>query len=214
MSRLPRYCLALIFMWLPLTATIANAQPFVEGKDYRIISKASVSPATKINVQEFFSYGCPGCYQFEPMLKQWLTHKPKQVNFERVPMVFHPGWEVYARAYYVAKSLNVVDKISDDLFKAIHNEHQLLDNQSAMADFFAKHGVSRQDFTSAYEFMPQMGAELEQSKKLMRAYSVYEIPSIVINGKYWTNPAMVNGDAKKFLAVLDFLIANEMKTLK
>ena len=208
MNRLKRFCFVMVLLCLPL---MANAQDFVEGKDFRIIKGADNQQSAQVNVREFFSYGCPGCFQFEPVLKKWVAHKPKQVNFERIPVVFHPGWEVYARAYYVAKSLNVLDKVSDKLFAAIHTQNQVLDNEAAMADFFVKQGISRADFMSAYGFMPQMGVELEQGKKLMTAYSVYEIPTIVINGKYWTNPGMVNGDAKRFMAILDYLIAKESK---
>lgn len=196
-----------------LAIAASHEQTFVEGKDYKVIAAASTeSVPGKVTVMEFFSYGCPGCYLFEPIINEWVAKKPKFVNFEKVPVVFHQGWDVYAKAFYVAKSLNVLNKISQPLFDAIHKQNLLLTDEQSMADFFAKHGISRQDFISQYEFMPMISAEMAKSDRLMRAYGVYEIPAIVIDGKYRTSISMVNGDVKKFFALLNYLADKARKS--
>lgn len=203
--------ISLLFSTLILAA--AGEQRFVEGKEYQVIKTASVDKTPgEVKVIEFFSYGCPGCYHFESVLDTWLASKPKDVVFERIPVIFHQGWDVYAKAYYVANSMNLLAKIHQSLFDAIHKQNQTLADEQSMADFFAKHGVNRQDFINRYEFMPLIGAQLEKSERLVQAYGIYEIPTLVIDGRYRTNIAMVNGDPQRFFALLDYLIQKERKS--
>jgi thiol:disulfide interchange protein DsbA len=107
-----------LIMLLP-NATFAaktSATPkFVEGKDYKLVTPnmatvTNIIPAGKVQVIEFFSYGCPWCYRLEPYLEKWLAHKPANVDFRRVPVVFESGWDTYAKAYYTAKALDVETK--------------------------------------------------------------------------------------------------------
>lgn len=210
MSFIKRMIVATSFLFISVCALAAssNQQHFVEGKDYQLVTKAPAEPqGRELKVIEFFSYGCPGCYHFEPYLEAWLKNKPKGVVFERVPVVFHQGWDVYARAFYVASSMNVLDKIQQPLFDAIHKQNQPLADEQAMAEFFAKQGINKQEFINRYEFMPLIGAQLEKSDKLVKAYGIYEVPTLIIGDKYRTNIAMVNGDVKRLFAVVDYLIA-------
>jgi thiol:disulfide interchange protein DsbA len=212
MKQIKRWLLTIALSVLPGFALAAATPGFVAGKEYQVLAKVPVVKASKnVEVIEFFSYGCPGCYQFEPLLQLWLGKHVKRINFSRVPVSFHPNWDVYAKAYYVAKTLNVLDKIHQPLFDAIHVERQSLADQQAMADFFAKHGVDRQKFLDSYNFIPQIGAQIENGAKLAKTYNIIEIPTMVIGGKYRTNVAMVQGDAKRFLALLDYLVAKAAK---
>lgn len=208
-----KYLTILISLLLTPVISFAAQQNFIAGKDYQIIQNAPAQKKTgEVQVIEFFSYGCPGCYHFEPILKSWLATKPQYVVFERSPVIFHQGWDVYARAYFVAKAMNVLDKIHQPLFDAIHQQNQTLADEQSMANFFAKQGVDKQDFISRYEFMPLIGAQLEKSEKAFKDYGVFEVPTLVIAGKYRTNINMVKGDAKRFFAVLNYLVEKEHKS--
>jgi len=208
MRYIKRFIITIGLLFPMLTLAAPSEPSFVEGKEYQVIKTAPVDDRKpgEVKVVEFFSYGCPGCYHFESVLDIWLASKPKNVVFERIPVIFHQGWDVYAKAYYVANSMGLLAKIHQPLFNAIHQQNQTLADEQSMADFFAQHGVNRQDFINRYEFMPLIGAQLEKSEKLVQAYGIYEIPTLVIDGKYRTNIAMVNGDQQRFFALLNYLI--------
>lgn len=206
-----------IILFLPILACStppANAA-FQAGKDYQVIpsslnnSASSTSGNKKIIVMEFFSYGCPWCYRVEPSLETWLAHKSQGVEFDRVPVVFEQGWDTLAKIYYTSKTLGVSEKLILPLFKAIQDDGQNLTEINLLKQFFAEHGVSQQDFDSAYNFSPGIEAQMMRGDKLMRDYAVYAIPAFVIDGKYMTNMGMANGDTKRLLKIVDFLIAKE-----
>ncbi len=194
----------------------ANGQTFQVGKDYELVVPASnqsdhmTQPRIgNVEVIEFFSYGCPACFHFEPTLEKWLATKPADVKFERIPVVFEPGWDVLAQAYYTAKTLGVLDKMTPVIFDAIHDKGKDLTNQTALSEVFVKEGVSKDHFTSAYNFAPGIDAQVLRGDNLMRSYNIYEIPTLVVDGKYKTNVRMTNGDVNRLIEVLNFLIKKE-----
>jgi len=211
-------CLVFIFC-LPLVACStppANGS-FEAGKDYQVIPSALgvTTPAnSKIAVIEFFSYGCPWCYHLEPDLETWIAHKPKNVTFERIPVVFEQGWDVLAKIYYTAKDLGVAESLMLPTFAAIQDKGQNLTDPTLMLQFFVAHGVKQQDFESAYSFSPGIDAQMMRGDKLMRQYGIFAVPSFVINGKYMTNMGMAHGDNKRLLQTINYLINKESQPEK
>lgn len=207
MKYLMSLCL-LVFAWVGYAGTI----PLTEGKDYLIIKSAESNtpqPGEKIQVIEFFNYGCPWCYSLEAKLSTWLANKPKDVEFYRVPVVFESGWDIYARAYYVANALKIADKISPKLFDAIHKEHKNLADEKAMEAFFIANGVSAKDFHSAYHASPTIDMDLNHGLKMIHDFEIYEVPTIVINQKYKVNPRLAASDNQRLLGIVDYLIQLE-----
>lgn len=213
LKRLMNYFIILFLSTcLPAISFAANPQ-FVDNKDYQTLpnNPAMLKPVNgKVTVMEFFSFGCPWCYHFDPALEQWLTKKPANVNFERVPVVFEPGWDVYAKGYYVANQLGVADKLVPAIFDAVQKQQMDLTNETAMQLFFTQHGVKQQDFQGAYEFSPGIDAQLAKSNQLMNAYLVYSIPTMVVDGKYKVDNSMAGGNPQKMLQTVEFLVQKEL----
>lgn len=182
--------------------------PFEAGKDYVILDNVQQDTSTVVDtpVIEFFNYGCPACANLEPTLEAWLQQQSNGIAFTRVPVVFNPEWQIYARAYYIAKALDIEEKVSPALFKSIHEQHQNLSTPAAMAAFFAKFGVNEADFNSVYQASPLIDAEMAQAKLLSQTYRIRLIPTFVVGGKYKTNASMVGGDNNRLMQVLDYLI--------
>lgn len=198
-----------ICLFLPILA-VASAKPqFVAGKDYEVLT-VTPPPSSivkdKVTVTEFFNYGCPWCFRLEATLEDWIANKPAYVNFRRIPVAFNESWEVYAKAYYVAEALGVEEKMTLPLFKAIHDQGRNLSSFSAMQDFFADNGVTKQQFDAAFNSSPTIDAQVEQGRKLVNYYGIYGIPAIIVAGKYKTDSKMNEGDAKHMVSVLKFLI--------
>lgn len=216
--RLLKFLTVIICMSWVVIAAAASAPlvGFQEGKDYLVISPVG-KPPLDANVVEFFNYGCPACNRLEPELQIWLATKPKDVTFARLPVVFHPDWDVYSKAFYVAQTLGIEKKMTQLLFDAIHKDKQDLGNEKALADFFVKNGVALNNFESIYNFTPGIYGELNRADDRMRAYLIDpvlmqqynwipQIPAFIINGKYLTSISLVNGDAKKLFQIIDYLV--------
>ncbi len=187
--------------------------PFVQaengpGQGYEVISPAQpTQDPDKIEIIEFFWYGCPHCYRFEPVLNEWLKNKPDNVQFIRQPAIFSALWGKHAKAYFTAEALGVVDVVHADFFDAIQNKKQRLTSEDDLAAFFAAHGVDEATFRSAYNsFM--VDAKMRQAKTMAARYGVTGVPAIVINGKYKTNGPLAKSHAN-MIKVMNQLIARE-----
>lgn len=210
-------CWSVALLLLPLISWAADLTTFQAGKDYEEIASSAaipLPPKNKVEVTEFFSYGCPACFMLEPTLEKWLATKPADVTFNRVHVTFEPGWDVLARAYYAAKNLGIENKITPDMFNDLHVKGIDLTNEAALRQFFIAHGVSQQDFDSAFHFSPGIDGQLIRSNELMRTYGIIAIPTLIINGKYRTNPRLAGGDSQRLMQIVDYLISKARQEAK
>lgn len=205
--------LALIVGLLMLQTVPAMAS-YDEGIEYLAIKPPVPTDTHKVQVVEMFWYGCPHCYHFEPKLLAWLKHLPSNVEFERVPAVFpnHPVWELHARAFYTAQLLGVLKKTHEALFNAIHKDHEPLFTEDALANFYAKYGISKKLFK---ETMHSFGVDMkvDRAKELTQRYGIDGVPTLVIDGKYRTYASITNGE-DGMLKVTDYLIKKETELHK
>jgi thiol:disulfide interchange protein DsbA len=202
----------MLFLLLLAASSLSFAEQAVspQGPGYQTLASAQpTQDKTKVEVIEFFWYGCPHCYALEPLLNQWLKTLPKNVTFMRQPAMFWPGAESHAKAYFIAEALNMVDKVHADLFDAIQNKKQKLDTEEELAKFFVAHGVKEAAFHDAYKSFG-VDTKVRQGKSLPQRYSISGVPTIIVNGKYVTSGTLA-GSHENMLKVLNQLIAQESK---
>jgi protein dithiol oxidoreductase (disulfide-forming) len=212
MLKILRYVWLLLFFPIAALAANANSTPFQQGKDYKlvpVVAGAKSLSKNKVTVIEFFSFGCPACFHFEPSLEAWLEHKPDYVQFDRIPVIYEPGWDVLARGYYTAKNLGVAERLAPKFFAALQKQGQDLTNPATMEQFFINNGVSKSDFENTFNFSPGMDGQIVHGDNLMRLYKIFQVPTVVINGKYQVNPALTDGSAKRMIQIMDYLIEQE-----
>jgi protein dithiol oxidoreductase (disulfide-forming) len=161
----------------------------------------------KIEVIEFFWYGCPHCYSFEPLLEKWVKNLPKNVEFIREPAAFNELWSKHAKAYFTAEALGVVDKVHADFFDAIQNKKEKLDTEEELAKFFAAHGVDESQFHEAYNSFA-VDSKMRNAPSMATRYGITGVPAIIINGKYKTNGPLA-GSHEKMIEVMNDLIKKE-----
>ena len=184
----------------------AMAADFVAGKDYTVLANpGKVEVPGKIEVREFFWYGCPHCFILEPHMQTWLKNLPKDVNFVRTPAAMNPVWEQNARGYYVSEALGIRKKTHLPLFHAIHAGGQQIFDQASQAKFFVKYGVPEAKFNSMYNSFP-ITSKVAQAKKLAQQYQLAGVPAVVVNGKY-----VVQGQDAKVTQVVNSLVEKERK---
>lgn len=173
-------------------STLVSAQQGVpepmEGVHYERIDPAQVTsaPDGKVEVTEFFWYGCPHCYHFEPYVKGWLRNKNEDIVFVRVPAVLNPGWEGHARFYYAAEALGVLNKLHEPLFIALHERKQRLYKEADLIDFAESQGIDREKFAQAYRSF-SVDVKIQKARKLVEGSNITGVPAVTINGKFLTS---------------------------
>ena len=199
-----------IFLFLVSNAFVLHAESFNEGTHYEKFAQARTTDSgDKIEVLEFFWYGCPHCYSFEPFIKSWKKTKPENVEFVRIPAIFRPDWEVQARAYYALSNMGVLEDIHGKIFDATHKDKKRLNKVDIIADFVAENGVDRKKFVEEYNSFAVDGM-VRKAKKKQTAYKIQGVPAIVVNGKYLTSGSM-SGSYDNLIKIIDHLVAIESK---
>lgn len=190
-------------------ATAVQAEPaFKVDEHYVELSRpVPVNTEGKVEVVELFWYGCPHCYQFEPVVKPWVEGLPKDVVFRRVPAMFGGVWNFHGQTFLTLEAMGVESKVHDAIFEAIHHQGKKLANRETMADFLADQGVDKTAFLSTFDSFAIKG-NVEKAKKLAMAYQVTGVPSLVVNGKYRFDIGSAGGE-QQVLQLADFLIDKE-----
>jgi thiol:disulfide interchange protein DsbA len=188
-----------------LVAVGAASAQLVEGKNYdRIKNPPPIESGNKIEVIEFFSYGCPHCAELEPHLDAWLAKLPPDVAFRRVPVVFQQRWQPLARLYYTLDALGEEKRLSPEVFKAIHGKGVPLWDQKPMLDWAAQNGLDRkkvEDVFNSFAVNGKMNRALQQAQQ----FQVQSVPTVVVDGKFITGSERV-GTHEKLPPAIDELI--------
>jgi thiol:disulfide interchange protein DsbA len=183
----------------------AGHAAYSEGIEYvRLPQSQPVETGNKIEVREIFWYGCPHCYHLEPAINKWLKTKPANAQFVRMPAVLRPSWEPHARAFYAFEALGVTDKLHGAFFEAIHAQNQMLDTESSIAEFVAKHGIDKEGFLKAYNSF-SVNAHVKNAMQMAQRYGIEGVPTLIVDGKFKTSSSLVGGhDA--LMQLVDYLI--------
>lgn len=158
----------------------------------------------KIEVIEFFWYGCPHCYNLEPTLEPWLKKLPPNVEFVRLPTIFNERWQHDAVIYYTLDAMSLLAKLHRPLFDAIHRDGLRTDNQQALAEWLRKQGVDDKRF---FDTMKSMGVDtrVRRAAHLTVAYRINGTPAFAVAGRY-TVSAEQGRSQQGMLDTVDYLV--------
>jgi len=176
-----------------------------EGFDYRVLPIAQpIDAKGKVEVIEFFWYGCPHCYEFEPELKGWIKRQNKDVVFKKVPIAFREELMPHSQLFYALEALGKGDTLNDKVMFAMHRENKRLLNENEIADWVAAQGVDRNAFLAAYRSFAVL-SKARAANQLGNAYRIDGVPTVAVQGKYITSPSIA-GSRAKAVNVMDFLV--------
>ena len=161
-------------------AAVAAVEP---GKDYKLLNPPQPVSTKKIEVLEFFFYGCSHCYHLHPLLSAWEKTMPKDVELVYVPVIFRDSWEPMARTFYALESLGQQHQLHDALYKAWNVDNDVLGDEVKVLDFLAPRGVDRAKFSAAYNSF-SMQSKITRAKQMIRSYGITGTPTLVVDGKY------------------------------
>ena len=200
--------ISLVMLLLLSNAACAESK-YSAGFEYRSIDPQPTANEGRVEVIEFFWYGCPHCFNFEPSLKRWLANKPKNVDFIQVPAPLNKSWELHTKAFYALELMGKQKKLHEKIFEAMHMKKMRLYDEKSLTDFIVKQGVNREQFLKNMKSFTVSG-KLNKARKMMKDYDVKGVPQLAVNGKYVTSGKMAGGH-KQMIEVVNFLIAKESK---
>jgi thiol:disulfide interchange protein DsbA len=192
------------------TRAFAQGEP-VEGTSYVKLSQPiPMAAGGKIEVVEFFWYGCPHCSAFEPTLAAWQKKLPADVSFRRAPVVFREEpFTTHQKLYYSLEAMDLVEAMQRKVFHAIQVDQAKLDKLPDILTLMAKNGVDTAKFTEAFNSF-SVQTKARQAKQLAEAYRIDGVPTLGIHGRYYTSPSLA-GSPEKALSVADYLIQRSRK---
>lgn len=207
-----RQSLAVFFLLLSfgLINSLSARADIVEGKDYTVLTNPQpTQDANKIEVLEFFWYGCPHCYSLHPHLKTWLLNIPGDVSFRYVPAILRANWVAAAKIYYAIEAMGIADVLHDKAYDAMHRDKIDLNNESVLFDWIEKQGIDRKKFETTYKSFGVQN-QVARSTQMTRQYQLNGVPALVVNGKYLTSGRM-GGTPEDTIKTLELLIEKARK---
>jgi protein dithiol oxidoreductase (disulfide-forming) len=170
--------LVLAIAALPFARPALAQAPFVE-----LNPPQPVETADKIEVLEFFAYGCIHCYNLEPKIESWLKTLPKDVEFRRVPAVFSDRAARDAAIFYTFEALGLLDKLHRPFFDAIHRDRLRSDRWPELSGWLEKQGVDAKKFESTFKSFG-VQSKSKRAIRLTTAYKIEGTPAMAVHGRY------------------------------
>jgi len=189
---------------LPLRARAQGDAP-VEGQDYLKLARPLSVPADgKIQISEFFWYGCPHCYAFEPLLETWLSIQQGDVEFRRLPVGFDALKQVHQRIFYTWEAMGLVQTLHVKTFQRFHVEKKPIDSEADMLAYAHELGLDVPRVKSIWNSFG-VASKCAQAQRLEDDYDIQRTPEIAVQGRF-TTFSRPDSVPARVLAVTDWLI--------
>lgn len=193
---------------LAASGALAAAEP-MEDVDYVLLAPQPGTGGGRIEIIEFFYYGCDSCYRFEPTLAAWLRNLAPDVSFRRVPALRRMEWVPLTRLYFALEETGALDRLHGEVYKAIHEKGINLGDSGELIRWAEMNGLERARFEKILN-SESMSAKVQKARDTTVAYGIRATPSIVVDGKYLTSGGML-GSLDALLPVVEGLIDKARK---
>ena len=198
--------LAALLLTLAATGVQAQAQSMPQlSRDYvRLDPPRPVASGDRIEVIEFFYYGCPVCYELEPTLARWYFNGTGSATLRRVPALSSDNWDNFAKLFYTLEAMGQIARLHWPVYDNFHFNGVKLNEEAAMVKWVSGNGVDQQKFISTYH-SPEIQAKLAAAREMIQTYEIKGVPSIVVDGKFVTSARMAGG-TRELMRVVDQLV--------
>lgn len=185
----------------------ADASAELAGRFESLETPQATETPGKVEIVDVFSYACPHCFSFLPVMEAYKQSKPDYVEVRHMPAIFNERWAAFARAFYTAQVLGIEERIHRPLFEAIHEKNRRLESADDFMAFFAEFGVSNDEFRNAWSSFG-VDSLVRKSDVMQRRYGVRSTPTLIVNGKYRVTGTLA-GSFESMILVADALAAEE-----
>lgn len=193
--------LALVAAFM-LTASVYG-QGFIEGQDYEDLGREAVIQSDgRVEVVEFFWFGCPSCFRFEPQLLAWNI--PPSINFVNVPATLVRNWRFHAHVYYTMELFGLKDQLMQKFYDALHVDRDRIFNAGRFKEWALKQdGVDADKLAQSLNSFAVL-TKVSQADLLAKRYGISGVPTLIVGGKYKTSPSIA-GSGPRAIQVAEFL---------
>jgi len=198
--------LAALLLALAVTEVHAQAQSMPQlSRDYiRLDPPRPVASGDKIEVIEFFYYGCPVCYELEPTLARWSFNAPGSIMLRRVPAMSSDNWDNFAKLFYTLEAMGQLARLHWPVYDNFHFNGVKLNEEAPMVNWVSHNGLDKEKFVGIYR-SPEIQAKLAAAREMTQNYEIKGVPSIVVDGKFVTSARMAGG-TRELMRVVDQLV--------
>ena len=192
-----------------LFSAAATAQIASRSEVIRLEAPQPVATGHRIEVIEFFYYGCPICYELQPHMSRWLVQAPEYVALRRIPALSSENWEPFAKLYYTLETLGEVTRLHWPVYDNFHFDGIQLNDEKVMVEWVVRNGVNRQRFTDAFG-SEEVRAKIASARETMKRYDLRGVPTVVVDGKYMSS-ARLAGGTRELMRIVDELVRQARK---
>ena len=196
-------------------AALSAALPFANSawaKDpFVILNPAQkTDDPSKVEVLEFFHYGCPHCRDFDPLIEAWRKKQPADVSFRQVPAIWdNPQLSALARLFYAAEVSGELEAVHHQVFIAVQEQKRQLFTEEQVSEWINGKVTDSARFMAAYTSFG-VNSKLQRADQLARAMRIQGVPTVVVDGRFVTSASMA-GSHEEALKVVDQLIERVRK---
>jgi thiol:disulfide interchange protein DsbA len=183
----------------------AGAIDLLEEADYRLIPQQPLADPRRIEVVEFFYYGCRWCNELQPYVDEWLMRKPADVDFRYQPAIRNTRWLVLTKAFFVLQALGQLPRLHTRVYRAYHRDDVNLEDEAVLTGWALKQGIQLKPFEQLMR-SDEVMAKVEAARRDTYAYQVETTPSVVVNGRYLTSSGMTGGVVELMRVVEDLIV--------
>ena len=207
--RIWAFALALLGAWPAISVALAETSDFQLGREYVELPPYPAGSDDRIEVIEFFWYGCPHCYTVEPQIKAWAAKLPSDVKFIHLPAKFSPPADFHARIFMTLEALELAPEAHDKVFRIFQDEGRSINDYTALPDLAKDLKLDPKAFVAAFD-SPAVQARMDTLDELMKAYDLPGVPAMVVAGKYRFDIGTAHGP-EGLLKLADHLIEQERR---
>jgi protein dithiol oxidoreductase (disulfide-forming) len=195
----------LMLLALAAAARPAIAVDLLEEVDYVVIPQQRLADPKRIEVIEFFYYGCRWCNDFQPHLEAWLKHKPADVDFRYQPAIRNTRWLVLTKAFFALQALGELPRLHSRLYRAYHRDEVNLEDEAVLTGWLLKQGIELKPFEQLMR-SDEIMAKAQAAREATYSYQVDSTPSVVVDGRYLTSSGIAGGVVQLMKVVEDLVV--------
>ena len=197
---------ALIVLVLSLFCSSAFSKDYQEGRHYELIEPLPTRNPEKIEVIEFFWFGCGHCFSLEQLIKDWKSEVSSEVDFFRLPVVWNAQTKTHAKLFFATETLRVPEAIQG-IFSAIHYNRKMMLSDKEVIPFFQGYGIQEDQYLAATNSFG-LKNNLRKAELFAFKYGIKGVPAFIVNGKYKVSASREIG-TEDLLDVVNYLIEKE-----
>ena len=188
-----------------------SAEPQL-GSDYLKLDARVASPGDRVELIEFFSYSCLGCYELGPDVDRWYLSQLDDVDLILVPLIINEQSAHLARLFYALEALNRLTHMHYEVFRAIHDQENRLWELHAQLKWVSSYGVNVDEFKELLN-SDQIAGRVNNARALAKQYPISVTPTLLIDRTFWTTASMIRSQDRLF-PILNFLITKSIESRK